>query len=170
MARARNIATVAAVLCAATVLGAGVAQAAPHRATSPGSYQSWGPSWVYDDGWSAGAGRGQFGERADATAVGGTQYVIDFLPSNGRPTYIYATYYFYGPGPTSTTCSGGGSCWYVNDGDRFDDWSSNTWHSQYGSTPLVGNADRARAYYKACENIRLHSDPCSTTAILTTSY
>lgn len=167
MARVRNILTVTTVIAAATVLGGGAAvAAAPHQAAAPGSYQSWGPNWVYDDGASAGAGRGQFGERADATAVGGTQSIIDFLPGNGRPTYVTATYYFYGLG---TSC-GSGACWYYEDSDRFADWSSNTWHSQYGSTRLVSNADRARGYYQACENIRLHSDPCSTTAILTTSY
>lgn len=170
MSRVRRIVTAATVIAGGVTLGAGVAQAAPHRAMSPGVYQSWGPNWVYDDGAPAGAGKGVFGERADATAVGGTQSIIDFL-NNGRPTYIQATYYFYGPRPT-TPCDSNpnSSCWYVKDSDRFANWSSNTWHSQYGSTGLVGNADRARGYYKACEDIALHTDPCGTTSILTASY
>lgn len=169
MPRVRSIMAVATVIAAGTLIGAGVAQAAPHRPATPGSYQSWGPSWVTSGGWNEGAGKGVFGERADATAVGGTQSFIAFR-DNGRGVYVTATYYFYGPGPASTTCGSAGSCWYVKDSDRFVNWRKDYWGSQYGSTGLVGNADRARGYYRICEDHYLASDPCSATSILTTSY
>jgi hypothetical protein len=170
MPRVRSFMVVAAVIAGGIVLGAGVAQAAPHHRASPGSYVSWGPSWVTSGGWNEAAGKGVFGERSDATAVGGTQSYIAFR-DNGRGVYVSATYLFYGPGPTSVTCgTQGGSCWYVNDGDRFPDWRTDAWRSQYASTPLVGNADRARGYYKVCEDHYLASDPCSATSILTASY
>ena len=170
MSRVRSVMTVATVIAAGIALGAGVAQAAPHRPGTPGSYQSWGPNWVTSDGWNEGVGKGVFGERADATAVGGTQSYFAYR-DNGRGVYVSATYYFYGPGPTSTTCgSQGGSCWYVKDGDRFPNWRKQIWGSQYGSTSLIDNADRARGYYKICEDHYLASDPCSATSVLTTSY
>jgi hypothetical protein len=168
--RVRSIVTVATVIAAGTVLGGGLAVAAPHRPATPGVYQSWGPSWVTSDGWNEGVGKGVFGERQDATAVGGTQSYIA-LRDNGRGVYVTATYYFYGPGPNSTTCgSQGGSCWYVKDSDRFPNSRAPQWVSAYGSTGLVGNAERARGYFKVCEDHRFASDPCSATSILTTSY
>src|SRR5436305_14185718 len=107
MSVARSALTVAAVVGAGVLIGGGVAQAAPHRPASPGSYQYWGPNGVYDNGW-AGDGKGAFGERVDATGVGGTQWVIDFTPTDGKKMYVSATYYFYGPGPTATTCGSPG--------------------------------------------------------------
>lgn len=168
MRTAQRLLTVGSFIAVGTLVGAGVAQAAPHIRATPGSYQSWGPSWVTSGGWNEGAGKGVFGERVDATAVGGTQSFIAFR-DNGRGVYISATYYFYGPG--SPSCgTPGASCWYVKDGDRFTNWRKDYWGSQYGSTSLVGNADRARGYYKICEDHYLASDPCSATSILTTSY
>jgi hypothetical protein len=105
-----------------------------------------------------------FGERYDATAVGGTQYSYDIRPG-GDPAYVSAEYYFYGP---TTTCTG--SCWYNRDSDRFSNWSHASWHGQYGSTTLVRNADLARGYYRACLDESWAPDPCSSTSILTTSY
>ena len=102
-----------------------------------------------------------------AVVAGGT--VLDARAASAAPHR--PTYYFYGPGPTSTSCgSQGATCWYIKDGDRFPNNRRTIWVSQYGSTSLVQNADRARGYYKICEDHAFASDPCSTTAILTTSY
>lgn len=167
MSRVRSIMTAATVIVAGTVLGGGIAMAAPHHPASPGQYQSWGPSWVTSGGWNEGAGKGVFGERVDATAVGGSQSYIAFR-DNGRGVYVAATYYFYGPQPNGAC--GTSSCWYYNDSDRLPNSRQTYWVSSYASTPLVRDADRARGYYKVCEDHYLASDPCSTTSILTTSY
>ena len=69
--------TVATVIAADRARG-GVAQAAPHRpAAAPRRLPVVGSSsWVTSDGWNEGVGKGVFGERADATAVGGTRSLL----------------------------------------------------------------------------------------------
>jgi hypothetical protein len=161
----RKLLAVAGLAAGGVLLGAGAAVAGSTTSLTPGVYASWGPNVATSGGVAVAEGKGVFGERSDATAVGGTQYTYDPRPG-GDAAFVSATYWFYGP---DLSCDSG-SCWYLKDSDRFANWSQASWHAQYGSTPLVGSADRARGYYKACADKSWAPDPCSATSILTTSY
>src|ERR1700761_3259850 len=83
---------------AGLAIGAGVAAADPItqgravRPATPGSYQGWGPLSVAD-GSAYGRGNGVFGERYDATAVGGTQTFWE-TGKKDDGAYVYTDYYF----------------------------------------------------------------------------
>ena len=163
--RPRKLLAVAGLVAGGVLVGSGAAVAGSTGRLTPGVYASWGPNVVTSGGAAVAQGKGVFGERSDATAVGGTQYAYDIRPG-GDAAFVSVTYYFYGP---DLGCSSG-SCWSMKGGDRFGNWSQASWHAEYGSIPLARSADRARGYYKACTDKSWAPDPCSATSILTTSY
>ena len=168
MPRVRSIMAVATVIAAGTLIGAGVAQAAPHVLLTPGSYQSGRPRRRRAGAGTTGAGKGVFGERADATAVG--HAVVHRVPGQRARRLVSATYYFYGPGPASTTWRAARFLLVRQRQRPVHQLAQGLLGSQYGSTPPGRQRRPGSGLYKICEDHYLASDPCSTTSILTTSY
>ncbi len=165
----RRVISAVAVTAGGLFVGVGVAAAGQDVALTPGVYASWGPNIAQSGRSYVAEGKGVYGERFDATAVGGTEYAYDPQPG-GDSAFVSVDYYVYGPSSSGACGTATGTCWYTVDHHRFSNWNQASWHGEYDSTRLVANADRARGYYRACADKSWAPDPCSATSILTTSY